>query len=40
MLTFNADGTFKSFDELKNLYHSQGITADLQVFPYCAIGGR
>lgn len=40
LLTFNEDGTFKSFTELKNLYTSQGITPDKEVFPYCAIGGR
>ncbi|MCC5639083.1 sulfurtransferase [Nostoc sp. CHAB 5844] len=40
ILTLNEDGTFKSFAELKNLYTSQGITADKEVFPYCAIGGR
>jgi thiosulfate/3-mercaptopyruvate sulfurtransferase len=39
-LTLNEDGTFKSFNELKNLYTSKGITADKEVFPYCAIGGR
>ncbi|MBW4663349.1 MAG: sulfurtransferase [Chroococcus sp. CMT-3BRIN-NPC107] len=38
--TLNADGTFKSMDELQTLYRSKGITADKQVFPYCAIGGR
>ena len=40
ILTLNEDGTFKSFDELKNLYTSKGITADKEVFPYCAIGAR
>lgn len=40
ILTLNEDGTFKSFDELKTLYHSNGITPDKEVFPYCAIGGR
>ena len=38
--TLNEDGTFKSIDELQALYSSRGITADKQVFPYCAIGGR
>ena len=38
--TLNADGTFKSRDELQELYRSKGITADKQIFPYCAIGGR
>lgn len=40
LLTLNADGTFKSFDQLQALYHSKGVTADKEVFPYCAIGGR
>jgi thiosulfate/3-mercaptopyruvate sulfurtransferase len=39
-LAFNEDGTFKSAAELQNLYASRGITAEKQVFPYCAIGGR
>lgn len=38
--TLNEDGTFKSINELQALYSSKGITADKQVFPYCAIGGR
>lgn len=40
VLTLNEDGTFKSIDELQALYNSKGITADKEVFPYCAIGGR
>lgn len=40
ILTLNEDGTFKSFNELKNLYTSKGITADKEVLTYCAIGGR
>ena len=39
-LTLNQDGTFKSMEELQALYSSKGITADREVFPYCAIGGR
>ncbi|WP_375514388.1 sulfurtransferase [uncultured Nostoc sp.] len=39
-LILNEDGTFKSFNELKNLYESKGITADKEVFPYCTIGAR
>ncbi|WP_315787325.1 sulfurtransferase [Fischerella sp. JS2] len=39
-LTLNEDGTFKSVEELRTLYGSRGITADKEVFPYCAIGGR
>jgi thiosulfate/3-mercaptopyruvate sulfurtransferase len=34
------DGTFKSADELKELYQSQGITADKDVIAYCRIGER
>lgn len=40
ILTFNEDGTFKSFDELQALYSSKGIASDKEVFPYCAIGAR
>lgn len=40
VLTLNEDGTFRSFDELLALYFDKGITADKEVFPYCAIGGR
>ena len=40
LLTLNDDGTFKSFEELKTLYYSKGVTPDKDVFPYCAIGGR
>ncbi|MBE9155241.1 sulfurtransferase [Nodosilinea sp. LEGE 06152] len=39
-LTLNNDGTFKSVEELQALFHEQGITADREVFPYCAVGGR
>ncbi len=38
--TLNADGTFKSVDELRALYEHQGITADKGIIPYCAIGAR
>lgn len=34
------DGTFKSFDELKELYGSQGVTADKNVIAYCRIAER
>jgi thiosulfate/3-mercaptopyruvate sulfurtransferase len=40
ILALNEDGTFKSPELLHTLYGSQGITADKEVFPYCAIGGR
>lgn len=39
-LTLNDDETFKSFDALQALYCSKGITPELEVIPYCAIGGR
>jgi thiosulfate/3-mercaptopyruvate sulfurtransferase len=39
-LTLNEDGTFKSAEALRDLFHSHGVTADKEVFPYCAIGGR
>ncbi|HEX7586724.1 MAG TPA: sulfurtransferase [Anaerolineae bacterium] len=34
------DGTFKSADELKELYQSQGITPDKDIIAYCRIGER
>lgn len=34
------DGTFKSRDELKKLYESNGITPDKEVIAYCRIGER
>jgi thiosulfate/3-mercaptopyruvate sulfurtransferase len=36
----NDDGTFKSADELRELYQSQGITPDKEVIAYCRIGER
>ena len=36
----NEDGTFKSADELKQLYGSQGVTPDKEVIAYCRIGER
>jgi thiosulfate/3-mercaptopyruvate sulfurtransferase len=36
----NDDGTFKSADELKELYESQGVTPDKDVVAYCRIGER
>lgn len=38
--TFNEDGTFKSVDQLHALFNSQGVTADKEIFPYCAVGAR
>ena len=40
LLSLNEDGTFKSFDELQELYNSKGVTSDKAIFPYCAIGAR
>src|SRR5690606_17151402 len=34
----NEDGTFKSYDELKELYTSAGITPDKDIVTYCRIG--
>src|SRR5262245_41490568 len=34
------DGTFKSADELKQLYGDKGVTSDKQVTAYCRIGER
>ena len=36
----NDDGTFKSADELRDLYAAQGITGDGEVIAYCRIGER
>ena len=36
----NADGTFRSFEELSELYASKGITRDRPVVAYCRIGER
>ncbi|WP_405602088.1 sulfurtransferase [Streptomyces sp. NBC_01410] len=36
----NDDGTFKSADELKELYARQGITSDREIIAYCRIGER
>ena len=36
----NEDGTFKSADELKQLYGGQGVTPDKEVIAYCRIGER
>jgi thiosulfate/3-mercaptopyruvate sulfurtransferase len=40
ILTLNEDGTFKAEADLRQLYSSNGITPDKEIFPYCAIGGR
>jgi thiosulfate/3-mercaptopyruvate sulfurtransferase len=36
----NDDGTFKSADELKALYETEGVTDTKQVIAYCRIGER
>ena len=38
--TVNEDGTFKSPEQLRELYGSKGITADKDVVAYCRIGER
>ena len=34
------DGTFKSVEELKQLYHSKGIVPEKEIIAYCRIGER
>jgi thiosulfate/3-mercaptopyruvate sulfurtransferase len=36
----NDDGTFKSADELRELYEAEGITSDKEIIAYCRIGER
>ncbi len=36
----DADGTFKSADELRQLYGGKGVTPDKEVITYCRIGER
>ena len=36
----NEDGTFKAYDELKQLYASKGVTGDKPIIAYCRIGER
>ncbi len=36
----NADGTFKSVEELTSIYGSKGVTSDKPVITYCRIGER
>jgi thiosulfate/3-mercaptopyruvate sulfurtransferase len=36
----NDDGTFKSAEELRKLYHSRGVTPGKEVLTYCRIGER
>ncbi|MGN6349025.1 MAG: sulfurtransferase [Candidatus Nitrosocosmicus sp.] len=39
-LMVNEDGTFKSAEELKNLYHILNITPEKEIITYCGIGER
>ncbi len=34
------DGTFKTYEDIKKLYESQGVTADKDIVAYCRIGER
>ncbi len=36
----NDDGTFKTADELRELYRAEGITGDGEIIAYCRIGER
>jgi thiosulfate/3-mercaptopyruvate sulfurtransferase len=36
----NDDGTFKSADELRELYEAEGIRSDKEIIAYCRIGER
>ena len=36
----NEDGTFRSFEELRDLYSGRGITPDREAIAYCRIGER
>jgi thiosulfate/3-mercaptopyruvate sulfurtransferase len=38
--TVNEDGTFKTADELRELYSAEGITPEKEVVTYCRIGER
>jgi thiosulfate/3-mercaptopyruvate sulfurtransferase len=38
--TANEDGTFKSFNELKELYNNEGVDGQKPVITYCRIGER
>ncbi len=39
-LACNEDGTFKTADELAEIYATKGVTADKEVITYCRIGER
>ena len=40
MAVNEADGTFKSVEELREIYGSRGITRDKEIITYCRIGER
>jgi thiosulfate/3-mercaptopyruvate sulfurtransferase len=40
MKAANEDGTFRTADELRELYETAGITGDKQIVAYCRIGER
>ncbi len=40
MAVNEADGTFKSVEELRDIYGSKGITRDKEIITYCRIGER
>lgn len=39
-LACNEDGTFKSVEELENIYNMKGVTKDKDIITYCRIGER
>lgn len=40
IMAANEDGTFRSADELRDLYQAEGVTTDTEVIAYCRIGER
>jgi thiosulfate/3-mercaptopyruvate sulfurtransferase len=40
VMSCNEDGTFKSYDELKELYRSRGVKPEDEIIAYCRIGER
>ena len=39
-LAVNADGTFRTPDELRALYREHGLDPERSIVPYCTVGGR
>ena len=39
-MNVNEDGTFKSYQDLKQLYDKMGITGEKPIITYCRIGER